>query len=455
MYDKNRFFIENRKKLTDKKYVISIFAVTSNLPYFEVDEDTINDNAVIVSIKEFPEIEKSDVVKLKIKNDFYYSFIFDIIPDDKTAIVKIIESFEDNALFKFSDVFNIKPGDIENYTQPTVMKTSYGRFFLNYVWLVFPFGDKIEYMNKIIKVSEIENIVTEKLLSGEIKIDPEYKRYMLALYTYGHFPEICVPTASLKSLTTSPEVKKRRKELIEENKDRLTDPIVAKNINNELIALDKQWLEGDPSKRFYDAKGSSSWNVKRAKMVVNVGGVPAFTDEVGKINYIPGALVDGWDKNNFDSIVNEVYKGSYFRGVETQLGGEQTNIILRMFQGSKITDEDCGTKDGLSFYITEQNVSDFYGMYQAVTDKIISKENKKDFINKKIIIRSPITCKSPGSHFCIKCFGELYRKRDSKSIELDAVYFSSTIMLLSMKNMHGTEIKTVKLDMSKYLVSNF
>lgn len=455
MYSKSHFFINHRNRFTDKKFVITLFAVVDNIPIIEAEGSEIISNTY--KFQSDDSYEKGDIIKLKVNKDIFMSFIeYQESENNKNLItVKILELFEDQPLFKFSDVFTIKPGDIENFKGVKPMLTSYGRFFVNYVLLVYPFGDKIEYINKNIKSGTIEKIAVEKALTGEITFEKEYKRYMLALYTYGHFPELCVSCVSLKSLTTSPEVKKRRAELIEKHKHELNDPLVAKKINDELMTLDKQWLEGDPAKRFYDARGNSAWNVQRAKMAVNIGGVPAFSDEVGKIEYIPGALNDGWNKNNFDTIVNEIYKGSYFRGVQTQLGGEQTNIVLRMFQGSKITDEDCGSKTGLSFFITEDNISEFIGMYEAVTDKIVTKENSKDFIGKTIYLRTPITCKSTGSHFCIKCFGELYRKRDAKSIELDAVYYTSKLMLLSMKNMHGTEIQTTNLKLDDYLVSNF
>lgn len=463
MYSKKKYFIESRSRLKERSFFIKLFSVVENIDIFKISSSIIVKDSCIINLNPHDKntIDKHfqvyDLVLLEADKNKYYGFISKIIlssdEDILTLEINIIKDYDNSPLFKFSEQLEIDINEIENYSGSTKIKSSYGRYFLNYVLFVYPFGDKIEYVNDIFSSKLVDNIVVQKLIDKKVTIE-EFINFEDALFTYGHFAEICVPTVTLKSLTVDDEIVETRKRLIEENKDKLSDPLVAKKINDVLIKMEKERLKGDPSERFYNSRGNSSWNVQRSKMMLNVGGVPDFSDEVGKISYIPQPLIDGWDKNNFDAFINETFKGSYTRGVGTQLGGTQTKIILRMFQGSKIREEDCKSIDGIEFNISEKNIKTFDGMYEAGTNKQINKDTYKYFINKKVKIRSPMTCKVSGSGYCYMCWGDLYRKRGAKSVELDGVYVSSKFMLLQMKNMHGTEIATTTIDLNKYFISN-
>jgi len=462
---KQKYFMDSRERLIEREFFIKLFAVVPNIETFKIDQSIISKGSYFIEhnpqnlVTETVDktYRKYDLVITDTGKNKFYSYISMITASDDDNLsfeVINIEEFKGKPLIEFKEPITINPKDIENYKGPGSIKTSYGRYFLNYVLFVYPFQDRVAYINQSFNSGLVDGICTQKLIDNEVSID-DFKKYADALYSYGHFSEICVPTVSIKSLATSDEIIAKRKELIEANKDKLSDPLEAKKLNDILIKMERERLKGDPSERFYNSRGSSAWNIQRAKMHVNIGGVPDFSDDVGKITYMGRSLMDGWDKHTFDDSVNEIFKASYGRGVGTQLGGAQTNIIIRMFQSSKIIVDDCGTTKGIYFDITDKTVKDFYGMYEAVTNKVITKETAKSFINKKVLIRSPMTCITPGSGYCYKCFGDLYKKRGARSVELDGVYVSSKFMLLSMKNMHGTEIKTVKINLQDYFVSNF
>lgn len=463
-FDKKKYFIESRERLKERGFFIKLFSIVTNIEVIEITPDILIKDSFFVEYdkkeflkeKENKTVEKNDLVLVNTGRNKFYGFVSTLTVTEDNIIgltINIIEEFKDKPLLSFSESFTLSPNEIENYKGPGNIKTSYGRYFLNYVLFVYPFKDKIEYLNGIFSSSVVDKIVAKKLIDKEVSIK-EHEDFEDALFAYGHFGEICVPTVTVKSLSTSEEIIKEREKLIKENKDKLNDPIIAKKINDRLIAMERERLKGDPSERFYNSRGSSAWNIQRSKMNLNIGGIPDFSDEVGKISFIPKSLMDGWDKNHFDTLVNEIFKGSYTRGVQTQLGGTQTKIIIRMFQGSKIKEEDCGTKHGVYFDITDKNVSSFDGMYEAVTNKNINKNTYKDFINKRVFVRSPMTCETKGNGYCYKCWGNLYKTRGAKSVELDGVYVSSKFMLLSMKNMHGTEIQTHTINLEDFLISS-
>lgn len=454
-YNKKEYFIKARHRFIERAFVLKAFCITFNTIRIPVTVEDLEEGSLSYVGPEIPNTVAYDQVYLTNDKEEYYGFIesFGPLNDKFVYNIQILQAVNNKPLFSPLDTFTIKIGDIENYFEKEVSLTNYGQYFFNYVLFVFPFGTKIPYIHKTFSASAIQQMVIEKLIKGVISIN-EKKNYDRAIFIYGQLSEICVPTVSLKSLTTSPEVRKLRDKLIEENKDKLDNPIIAKMIQDKIIQADKDYIKGDSSELFYKSRGSSAYNIQRAKMVLNIGGIPSFSDDVGNLSYIPKSLVEGYDKHHIDTLANETFKGSYTRGVETQLGGEQTNIIIRMFQGSNIEIDDCGSTKGIPFKITKENVQSFDGMYEAITNRIISADNYDKFIGKRIVIRSPETCKAgPGSVYCKKCFGRLYEIRGTKSLEMDGVDCTSTLMLLSMKNMHGTELKTMNFDFRNYLVS--
>lgn len=454
-YDKKEYFIRSRYRFKERAFVLKLFCVTFNLIELEVkDEDLENGNFFIIT-DELKDLQVNDLLIVKNNKYKFYAFLNTVseINSKSTYNIQILEEFKEQPLFRMSEKLNISKGDIENFTENNSIVTCYGRYFFNYVLFVYSCGTKIPYINQTFNAGKIQKMIVEKMLNKEITVE-ELKKYNRAIYTYGQMTEVCVPAITLKSMTTSPETKKIRDALLEKYKDKLNDPIVAKTIQDIVIASDKEYLKDDPSYLFYKSLGSKAFNVQRSKMVLNIGGIPSFSDEVGKISYIPKSLIEGYDKNHIDTLANESFKGSYTRGVETQLGGSQTNIIIRMFQGSKITMPDCGSKDGIEFNITKDNIESFDGMYEAGSDKCITKENYSVFIGKRIKKRSPQTCKgTPGATYCAKCFGKLYETRKTESLEMDGVDCTATLMQLSMKNMHGTEIKIKKINFRNFLVS--
>jgi len=471
MLDKKDFFIQSREKFTDKEFYIALFAVTLNLPELEIKETIIvNDSCIIDVNTEFNSLHytKYSIVRLKTEKKEYLAFINSVTQNTDNNLslgLEILSDTPNKPLFRFAEEMYIKGNDIENYQGVDTIRTSYGRYFSNYVFLVYPFGNKIPYINNIFNPNAMEKIIVSKLLDGSLigqeQVRDVIRRYTASLYLFGHFSEICVPTSTLKSIVVADNIKRKREELINIHRDELENPVVAANINEKLSKMDRENLKGDPAERFHNALGGSSWDIKRNKMYNNVGGIAAFTDEVGKITFISKSLAEEWDKDHFDDTVNEIFKGSYSRGAETQLGGEQTKIVMRMFQGSAIIEEDCGTTEGLTFLVTDKNADSFDGMYETVSNKIIDSKNIKDYIGKHLTVRSPMYCKTGfgkgGGGFCVKCFGEFYRKRDVKALGLDGVVWTSTFMLLSMKKMHGTMLSNINIidTFSDYFISNW
>jgi hypothetical protein len=352
-------------------------------------------------------------------------------------------------IFDAIDTFKLPAGFMHN---KEALETTFGRFLFNYmVW--FQHGVDIEYNNEPQKSSNVSGLLPKLLLAKSI--DPTTARKVInSLFYLASFTALFVPTLTEKSMMNSPEVMKRKQELIKEYGDKLTDPLVAKEFEQELIAMDKKFLEGDKSKRFLDAQPSKTYEIHRKKMFISIGGIPAFDAGSNKYTFIPNSLSEGWTIEAFPDICNEIRKGAYDRGKETAKGGEQTKFLLRVFQDVRITEEDCGSVHGLPMEFDEKSIGSYMGQY-IVTNKgpvEITPESAPQFIGKKVIMRSPMFCKTKNGR-CAKCVGEMFRTLNMEAIGMTVLKVGSRFTTLSMKNMHGTVITTQTVDPFNFVIN--
>lgn len=366
-------------------------------------------------------------------------------------VFKYLDSGE-TRIFNEIDTFTINPGDIVNCKEPC--ETTVGRFLLNEVLFVQPFDDFFPYCNDLWNVDKTHKAIAKAMLAGTIKV-PQYKKYVDRLFFIGHFTELCVPGYSRAALTTHPDMQKVKEELLAKYKGRLNDPLVIAEIENILIALDKEYLKNDIVMRFYAPLGAKPFNIARKKMYIAVGGIEAFSKDSGQYTFIANSLSEGWDVKSFPAIANEIRKGSYNRGHETQNGGAQTNDLVRVFQDLKIVMDDCGTDKGLIVDFKKISVDNFLGRTIRVGNEwiTITDSNKNNFVNKSYLMRSPMYCTAK-SGLCYKCAGETYSKLDIKHVSMLAVDISSTFTKLSLKAMHGTKLSIFEVtDLENFVIS--
>lgn len=357
---------------------------------------------------------------------------------------------ESKPIFDAIDTFDLEPN--QEFGLKEKIKTTFGRFLYNYVvW--YSNGVDVVYNNELQKSKEIGSLLSKLLLAKTIT--PDTARHVInSIFYIASFTALFVPTLTEKSMVNSPDVMKRKKELLEEYGDRLKDPLVAKEYEQELIALDKKFLEGDVSKRFLDPSPSKTYDIHRKKLFISIGGIPAFDAGSNAYTFIPNSLSEGWTVESFPDICNEIRKGAYDRGKETAKGGEQTKFLLRVFQDVRITEEDCGSVHGIPMVFDESTAKEHYGQYIVTPNGpvILSAETAPKFYGKTVIMRSPMFCKTKIGR-CLKCSGEMFKTLDSEAIGMTMLKVGSRFTTLSMKNMHGTVIKSITADPFDYVIN--
>lgn len=360
-----------------------------------------------------------------------------------------------NRIFSEIDTFTLNPGttkSAQGLEKP--IETTAGRFLLNVLLLEIPFGDTFTYINKAgFDLKGLEASISKLLMEGKLKVE-QYKRYVDNLFFIGHFTELCVPNFTRASLTTTPDMKKLKEELFKKYEGRLEDPEVIMEIENALISADKAYLKDDEAMRFYAPLGGKPFNIARKKMYCTVGGIEAFSKDSGKYTFIRNSLAEGWDASQMPAYANEIRKGSYNRGHETQLGGAQTKYIVRVFQDLVLSEEDCHSHRGLMVDFSKYPVKEYIGRY--IKDKSqwveITAENMSKYSEGRYLMRSPMYCKTQHG-LCKVCAGRMFSKLDAKHVSMYIVDISSTFTTMALKLMHGSKLEMIDLgDLNQYLI---
>ena len=361
--------------------------------------------------------------------------------------------------------FEIPSGEKMQMYQPVTLKkgdmiladkdisTTVGRVILNYYCGEVPFNGVIPYNNDDVwNIGKYESAIVTA--TEEKKINEE----QIVLYIdngtrIGHFSELSVPTMSEKSVTTHPDMMRRKKELLKKYDGQLTDPKVAEVIERELKTLDAEHLEGDSAEGFIDAiKGNR--DVHRKKLYMTVGGIEAFEEGNERYEFVQNSLAEGLDPEDFATIANEIRKGSYARGSETQKGGTWVKFTLRVFDDVILNKTDCGTKNYLNINITPEFKKHWNGRFIKEGGKLVmgTKDNFDKYVGKSVNMRSVAYCSD--IDFCYTCAGAKYAHLGVGEMGAIASIISSDFMLMSMSAMHGTAITTETFDITEFFGSN-
>lgn len=352
-------------------------------------------------------------------------------------------------IFAFREEVVLGPGDIPNLKKN--ITSTYGNLLTNWLLLVYPFEAKIEYMEGSIDIPRIEKIIEarKKDLPASGERDPhgiyvdEYHKFNEAAFALVGYTQLCVPSASARTMTTDPAIAVRRKELMDQYRDRLHDPVVQAKIDAELVAMDKAWIKGDASEGFF-IKGKS-FDVVRKKLFLYQGKEQGFgTDSP----VIETSLSDGWNIDNLPAMGNSLREGSYNRGFMTALGGEATKFNYRIFQNTVVEGDDCGTKVGVPIVIPASDAKYFIASTIITEDmgKVeLTEENISKFVGRRVILRSPAYCKTPGINFCATCMGKKIASTPT-AISTYAADVGSVFLGTFMKAMHGKSLSVARYD---------
>jgi hypothetical protein len=383
------------------------------------------------------------------------SFFF-VDPTDVSKLVMIEDSVIGVPLFNVAEPVDLEPGMVTNLTKGKA-ETSYGNVLLNYAMLVYAFGKKIEFLPGKIKPTQLENLVIEKLKDNvpveernesDIYVD-EYLKFCDAAFYLTAFTQICVPSASAKTLVAAPGIIEFRKKLIEENKDRLQDPVVVAKIDAALVEYDKAYMKGDIGEDFLI--GGKAYAVVRKKLY-GMHGAETGLEEKIDVDLIQNSLSEGWDISKFPAMNNSLRAGSFNRGAQTMLGGESVKWLLRGSSNISVTIDDCGSVMGVKRFIDQLNFEKYIGfsIVEEGATKLLTKENVNGYMNKEVSVRSPMFCKLTKTDFCKCCVGSRLAASPT-GLSTAISEYGSSFLAIFLALSHGKALQLAKMDYKKQL----
>lgn len=389
-----------------------------------------------------------------------YERIDDRLSDDKTYRVKAsptnipYDKNEDRPLATPQDPFKLSSKEISNYTDGPDIETTIGIFLANYLFLVYPFGDKIPYINGEFSDSKLEKLIAVQLIDGSINTAEVKDKYINATSLFGQANEIFCPNISEKTISIPQHIHDLREQLVRDNREALEagDASVMSDIESKLIKAYKEHIKGDPAENFL--LKSKYYNVTLKKLFLVQGMVEEFGSP-GKYKFIDQPMGKGWKQKDLPTIFNEVRGGSYARGIETADGGVIAKLILRVLQDARISIPDCGTKRGELVVGTKEQLEDFMWNYIVEPDGtniLLTDELIPSLVGKPTTIRSPGYCQSEEG-YCAKCFGKPFEVLGQKAFAPLANALATRFQTNSLKAMHGKSIKVIEVwDLNKYLL---
>ena len=344
--------------------------------------------------------------------------------------------------------------------QPEEILTTAGLYVFNMFCIASAFKHKIPYINHEMNAKALEgfnNELASLLLDNKIQIKGEIEVFQNNITFISYLTELFMPGISIELLEELPEVKKMKKELVKRYKKEIDAgdaAFYADNVEKPLLAEAKKILSTDESWDIYSIGKKPTFDNNYKSNVVSIG--PIRNPITESYDIISNSYDNGVELDKYAAYCNQLISGTYDRSVKTQYGGAKTKQIFAAM-GNIITDEpgsDCGTKKTLKMILTKDEAKNY--LYSFIVDPKnpnelieLSTERIGDFIGKEIELRSPLYCCS--KKICNKCLGNLYYRLGIKTIGVATSRISASLMYISMKSFHDQSIKTMYIDLKKYL----
>lgn len=383
--------------------------------------------------------------------------LFAMMPTENGLVSTLITDSDMRLpLYVANEPLDIVDGEIQMPTGD--INTTYGIILGNMYLLYTPFGNKFKFINGEIPeniTDKIRDLLTDDVAPGvEERHDRiyvrEYLKFGVACDRLSGFDTLFTFSGSPKLLTVDPGVLELRDKLIAENRDKLHDPRIQSEIEEQVVAADKASFKGDPAEKFLIS--GKSFNPTRKKRLIMIGGSAGFGGaDGGKATFIPSSLRDGWKLDDIPSHVNDARAGSYFRGKETALGGTDVILATRMGMNTRIEEKFCGATTGLKIKISKEHYKKYYGLYLVNGSEplLLTPENISQYEGKTVSRHSPAYCKVKGDAYCRYCIGDGWSLlRNGVNNVLSNI--GDVFMNDRMKRMHGKALKT-----ANYVFINF
>ena len=377
--------------------------------------------------------------------------------DDKTSKITSVSS----PLYYTSDEFILRKGTLPNVKED--IQTSIGLYIINLYYVSSIFGENIPYFNPKEgmtpkNISKLQQKIIDLMI--EKKASPkQFGIFQRRFAWIGFKNTLWCPGQSYDFVKMNPDVQKAKPELLKKWKEEVengADPVASyvTMVEGPLKKIAENSLKNNSAWPIYARGGKPAFGNQYKNCTISMG--PVYDPITGTYKIAEHSFMEGVDNNMVPLYTNIQVSAAYDRAVQTQDGGAKTKQIFAAMQSVKLNPKrgsDCGSKLYKEFVLTEQNITN--NLLRFILDEKTGKlvkltdENKKEYIGKKVKMRSPLYCKDP--EYCNICAGDYFYELGVTNIGNTCTRMSSTILNLSLKSMHDISVNADTIVPFKYI----
>lgn len=389
------------------------------------------------------------------------NYFLSITEDDITMsfMMENFGEFDGKVKFNPYDLITIPPNSYgpDNKKNKNSFTTTIGIWVFNKYFIEKDLFDIFGYINTSItgkKYKEMNQTLSYALIEDKITIE-QLKRFIMKSQAFMPYVSILSPNHTLKMLTITKDINKKKKELLKKYKDDLDkgNEVAAAKMENELLDYSKELLKDDPSLDMYDSGARGSFGNNFKNMFIMKGAIKdpnPLSDK--KFNIATSNYMDGISKEEYQTFANSLSEGPYFRAKKTELGGYWEKLFLSAYQHVVLDPEgsDCKTTRYIEYDVTKDNINDIMYCYIIEGSRLVelTSENKDNYIGKRVKLRFSSMCESK-TGICNKCAGNLFYKLKIKNIGTAIPQVASKLKVTSMKSFHDSTVKISEMDPMK------
>ena len=393
-------------------------------------------------------------------------------PELKRYILEIKESditssFIYDLFGEFNGVSKCNPYDLieipaglygpEGKKNKNKFMTTVGIWIFNKWFIEQDLFDLFGYINKIIDGDQLEDmnqILSYALMEDRISVQV-LKKYLMKTQLAMQFVTVLAPNYSEELLTVSVKIDKKKDALIKKYKKELDEgnTVIAKQIEDELIAYAKDLLKDDPALDSFVSGARSNINNNFKNMFIWKGATrDPNPDSKQEFRIATSNYMEGIKREEYSLYANSGIEGAYSRGKKTEHGGYLENLTTMAYQ-DLILDEpgtDCKTNRHIEVVLTKKNINRYiYNNIIESSGKLVelNSTNMDKYIGKKVKMRMAYLC--PHEKPCNACAGNFYYKIGVRNVGLTLMQVFSIYKNKSMKAFHDSTVQLVEIDTMK------
>lgn len=337
--------------------------------------------------------------------------------------------------------------------------TTIGIYICNLHLIQPNFSSIFGYINKPFDgkmIEKIEDRLSNALNYDEINTD-QFADYLNRIQWLGGNKIMTIITPSLTSalLKPAPGLEELKEKLFEENKESIEkgDAIVASKIENELINYAEDYLKKDEG--YENFASNSKMNISNNYKTMNIMKGALMNTVDGKYRINSSDYNSGIKKEEYSSLADSSVLGVHARAVGVASGGylaKKSNQSLNAVSAGP-KDSDCGTKKYLRVVIYPEMKSAYLNRYILENNKLLelTPDNIDNYVNKEVMMRSPMFCHMEEPYYCNKCLGNQPYILGLENFGLAISRMSNKLLNFKLKKFHDLTIKTNKIDVSTLL----